>query len=225
MTPGQPLPAALLAERPEAVREGGANLLKQIDNIRAHGVTPVVAINAFPDDHPSEHDAIRELCQSVGVKAVVATHVRDGGQGAQALAEALIEAIDESRDAGNGFHFLYPDELPLTEKIERIATRLYGADGVDFAPAARSRLEAWQGQGYGELPVCIAKTHLSLSHEAGRLGAPRGWRLPVREVRLSAGAGFVYALCGDILTLPGLGPSPAATRIDIDENGTTVGLY
>jgi formate--tetrahydrofolate ligase len=225
MTPGQPLPAALLAERPEAVREGGANLLKQIDNIRAHGVTPVVAINAFPDDHPSEHDAIRELCQSVGVKAVVATHVRDGGQGAQALAEALIEAIDESRDAGNGFHFLYPDDMPLTEKIERIATRLYGADGVDFAPAARSRLEAWQGQGYGELPVCIAKTHLSLSHEAGRLGAPRGWRLPVREVRLSAGAGFVYALCGDILTLPGLGPSPAATRIDIDENGNTVGLY
>ncbi len=222
---GQPRPDALFAESPDEIREGGANLLKQIDNIRAHGITPVVAINAFPGDHASEHDAIRELCASVGVRVALSTHVRDGGQGAQALAEALIEAIDASHDAGSGFHFLYPDELPLIEKIERIATRLYGADGVDFAPTARERLEGWQRQGYGELPVCIAKTHLSLSHDAGRLGAPRGWRLPVREVRLSAGAGFVYALCGDILTLPGLGASPAATRLDIDENGDTVGLY
>jgi formate--tetrahydrofolate ligase len=221
LTPGQPLPASLLRENPEAVHEGSANLLKQIDNIRAHGITPVVAINAFPGDHPSEYAAIRELCESVGVRAVVATHVRDGGQGAQALAEAVVEAAE----AGGDFHFLYPAELPLAAKIERIATRLYGAEGVDFAPAARERLDAWQRRRHGRLPVCIAKTHLSLSADPRRLGAPTGWRLPVREVRLSAGAGFVYALAGDILTLPGFNASPAATRLDIDEDGETVGLF
>ncbi|MDN3522438.1 formate--tetrahydrofolate ligase [Halomonas ramblicola] len=225
VVPGQPLPVSLLGESPEEVREGGANLLKQIDNVRAHGLTPVVAINAFPGDHASEYAAIRELAASVGVRAEVSHHVRDGGEGALALAEALLEAIDEADEAGSDFHYLYPAELPLAEKIERIATRLYGADGVDFAPGTRERLEAWQRQGYGELPVCIAKTHMSLSHDARLLGAPTGWRLPVREVRLSAGAGFVYALAGDIRTLPGFNASPAATRLDIDENGETVGLY
>ncbi|NAW35213.1 formate--tetrahydrofolate ligase [Halomonas alimentaria] len=223
--PGQPLPASLLGESPDEVREGGANLLKQIDNVRAHGLTPVVAINAFPGDHPSEHAAIRELCASVGVRAEVSTHVRDGGEGAMALAEALISAIDEADTTGNGFHFLYPAEMALAEKIERIATRLYGAEGVDFAPGTRERLETWQRQGYGAYPVCIAKTHMSLSADPKRLGAPTGWRLPVREVRLSAGAGFVYALAGNILTMPGFSASPAATRLDIDEDGETVGLY
>lgn len=222
---GQPLPASLLAEAPEDVMAGGANLLKQIDNVRAHGLTPIVAINAFPGDHPSEHAAIRELCATQGVRAEVSQHVRDGGEGSLALAQALIEAIDQTDAGGNGFHYLYPAELPLAEKIECIATRLYGADGVDFAPGTRARLEAWQHQGYGAFPVCIAKTHMSLSHDAGRLGAPAGWRLPVREVRLSAGAGFVYALAGDIRTLPGLNASPAATRIDIDEDGHTQGLF
>ncbi|WP_280546623.1 MULTISPECIES: formate--tetrahydrofolate ligase [unclassified Halomonas] len=225
VVPGQPLPDSLLTESPDEVREGGANLLKQIDNVRAHGLSPVVAINAFPGDHPSEYAAIRELCDSVGVRAEVSRHVRDGGEGALALAEALIEAIDEANEAGNGFHFLYSAEMALAEKIERIATRLYGAEGVDFAPGTRERLEAWQRQGYGSFQVCIAKTHMSLSHDASRLGAPTGWRLPVREVRLSAGAGFVYALAGDIRTLPGLNASPAATRLDIDDNGEITGLY
>lgn len=222
--PGQPLPASLLGESPDEVREGGANLLKQIDNVRAHGLTPVVAINAFPGDHPSEHAAIRELCASVGVRAEVSTHVRDGGEGAMALAEALISAIDEADTTGNGFHFLYPAEMALAEKIERIATRLYGAEGVDFAPGTRERLETWQRQGYGAYPVCIAKTHMSLSADPKRLGAPTGWRLPVREVRLSAGAGFVYALAGNILTMPGFSASPAATRLDIDDQGEITGL-
>ncbi len=221
VVPGEPLPASLLAESPDEVREGGANLLKQIDNVRAHGLTPVVAINAFPGDHASEYTAIRELAASVGVRAEVSSHVRDGGEGALALAEAVAEAAE----AGGDFHYLYPAEQPLAEKIERIATRLYGADGVDFAPGTREQLEAWQRQGYGELPVCIAKTHMSLSHDASLLGAPSGWRLPVREVRLSAGAGFVYALAGDIRTLPGFNASPAATRLDIDDEGNTVGLY
>ena len=218
---GQPLPASLLAEHPEEIHEGGANLLKQIDNIRAHGLTPVVAINAFPGDHPSEYAAIRDLVASVGVRAEVSTHVRDGGYGAQALAEAVAEAAE----ADSNFDFLYPDELPLADKMERIATRIYGADGVDFASRARERLDTWQQQGYGTLPVCIAKTHLSLSSDQQQLGAPSGWRLPVREVRLSAGAGFVYALAGDIRTLPGFSASPACTRIDIDKNGDTVNLY
>nr|WP_300313781.1 formate--tetrahydrofolate ligase [Halomonas sp.] len=217
---GQPLPASLLAEHPDEVLEGGANLLKQIDNVRAHGLTPVVAINAFPSDHPSEHAAIRELTASVGVRAEVSTHVRDGGEGALALAEAIAEAAESKSD----FHFLYPAELPLADKIGRIATRLYGANGVDFAPQARERLDTWQRQGHGNLPVCIAKTHQSLSADPKQLGAPTGWRLPVREVRLSAGAGFVYALAGDIRTMPGLSTSPAATRIDIDEDGETINL-
>ncbi|SFU87176.1 formate--tetrahydrofolate ligase [Halomonas korlensis] len=225
VVPGQPLPASLLGESPDEVREGGANLLKQIDNVRAHGLTPVVAINAFPSDHQSEHTAIRELCASVGVRAEVSTHARDGGEGALGLAQALIETMNEADEAGSGFHFLYPADLPLAAKIERIATRLYGAEGVDFAPGVRERLETWQRQDYGTFPVCIAKTHMSLSHDASRLGAPTGWRLPVREVRLSAGAGFVYALAGDIRTMPGLSASPAATRLDIDEDGETVGLY
>ncbi|MCL7941035.1 formate--tetrahydrofolate ligase [Halomonas sp. ATCH28] len=221
VVPGQPLPASLLLESPDEVREGGANLLKQIDNVRAHGLDPVVAINAFPGDHESEVAAIRELCASAGVRAEVSSHVRDGGEGALALAEAVAEAAE----AGGDFQYLYPADLPLAEKIERIATRLYGAEGVDFAPGTRERLEAWQRQGYGAFPVCIAKTHMSLSSDPGRLGAPTGWRLPVREVRLSAGAGFVYALAGDIRTMPGFSASPAATRLDIDEKGNTVGLY
>lgn len=220
VVPGQPMPASLLAESPDDVREGGANLLKQVDNVRAHGLTPVVAINAFPGDHPSEIDAIRELAASVGVRAELSSHVGDGGEGALALAEAVAEAAE----AGGDFHYLYPAELSLTAKIERIATRLYGAEGVDFARGVRERLEAWEAQGYGVLPVCIAKTHMSLTHDASRLGAPTGWRLPVREVRLSAGAGFVYALAGDIRTMPGLGPSPAATRLDIDDLGEITGL-
>ena len=219
--PGQPLPTSLLAESPDEVREGGANLLKQIDNVRAHGLNPVVAINAFPSDHASEVDAIRELAASVGVRAELSRHVSDGGEGALALAEAVAEAAE----AGGDFRFLYPAEMPLTAKIERIATRLYGAEGVDFAPGVRARLEAWEHEGYGDLPVCIAKTHMSLSSDPARLGAPTGWRLPVREVRLSAGAGFVYALAGDIRTMPGLNASPAATRLDIDDEGNTVGLY
>ncbi|ALM54032.1 formate--tetrahydrofolate ligase [Halomonas huangheensis] len=218
---GQPLPASLLAEHPEEIYEGGANLLKQIDNVRAHGLNPVVAINAFPGDHPSEYAAIRDLAASVSVRAEVSTHVRDGGGGSQALAEAVAEAAEGEKD----FRFLYSDELPLASKIERIATRIYGAEGVDFAPQAHERLNVWQRQGYGSLPVCIAKTHLSLSSDPTRLGAPAGWRLPVREVRLSAGAGFVYALAGDIRTMPGFSTSPAATRIDIDESGETVNLY
>ncbi len=217
---GRGLPPALLAENPEEVALGASNLRKQLENIRLHGVRPVVAINAFPSDFPSEHRAIVEVAESLQVPAVVTTHFRDGGAGAALLAET----VDEVSRRPEGFRLLYPDQLPLREKVATVATRVYGADGVDWSPAAARRVDAFQREGLGALPVCIAKTHLSLSADPARVGAPRGWRLPVREVRASVGAGFVYVLCGEISTMPGLGSHPAAERIDIDADGEVVGL-
>ncbi len=217
---GKPLPDELLAENPDDVHAGAANLRKQIENVRMHGVSPVVCVNAFPTDHPSEHRAIREIAESMGARVAVSTHFADGGAGATELAEAVAEAAEEPSE----FRFLYPSSAPLAEKIETIATRVYGADGVSYTPAARKQLDRYERNGFGELPVCIAKTHLSISSDPKRLGAPTGWTLPVREVRASVGAGFVYPICGDMRTMPGLGSSPAATRIDLDADGEIVGL-
>ncbi|MGD0883103.1 MAG: formate--tetrahydrofolate ligase [Acidimicrobiales bacterium] len=218
---GKPLPPALLEENPDEVRLGGANLAKQIANVLLHGVTPVVAVNAFPGDFPSEYDAIREIAASLGVRCAVSTHFADGGAGAVELAEAVCAAAEEP----STFAFLYPLQASLREKIEAVATRVYGADGVDYMPAAARRIDQLEAGGFGGLPVCIAKTHLSISSDPTLRGAPTGWRLPVREVRLSAGAGFAYAICGDMRTMPGLGSHPAAFDIDIDDAGEVVGLY
>ena len=218
---GRPLPPALLAENPDDVRAGAANLVKQIENVRLHGVTPVIAINAFPDDFPSEYDTIREIAASLGVRCAVSTHFADGGAGARDLAQAVAEAAEEP----GSFSFLYPSEAPLRDKIGAIATRVYGADGVDYSPAAARALDRFESHGFGGLSVCIAKTHLSISSDPALKGAPTGWRLPVREVRLSAGAGFVYAICGDMRTMPGLGSHPAAFDIDLDADGQIIGLY
>jgi formate--tetrahydrofolate ligase len=217
---GRPLPYPLLEENPDEVHIGGANLRKQVDNVRMHGVTPVIAINAFPGDHASEHDAIRQIAAEMGVRVAVCTHFADGGSGATELAEAVLEAADEPSE----FQLLYRDEAPLREKIETVATRVYGADGVDYSPAASRQLDTYEHNGFGHLPVCIAKTHLSISSDPTLLGAPTGWRLPVREVRASVGAGFVYPICGEMRTMPGLGTSPAAFRIDLDNTGEIVGL-
>ena len=217
---GKPLPEDLLAENPDDVLAGAANLRKQIENVRLHGVSPVVAVNAFPTDHPSEHDAIREVAAAAGARSAVCTHFADGGRGAAELAEAVAEAADEPSD----FHFLYPSEASLREKIETVATRVYGADGVEYSPQASKQLDTYEKAGFGTLPVCIAKTHLSISSDPSLKGAPTGWTLPVREVRASVGAGFVYPICGEIRTMPGLGTNPAAARIDLDENGEIVGL-
>jgi formate--tetrahydrofolate ligase len=217
---GRPLPPDLLAENPDDVLAGAANLRKQLENVALHGVPPVVAINAFPTDHRSEHDAIREIAGQTGARSAVCTHFADGGRGAAELAEAVAEAADEPA----GFHFLYPDEASLTEKIETVARRVYGADGVSYAPQAARQIETYERAGFGRLPVCIAKTHLSISSDPALKGAPTGWTLPVREVRASVGAGFVYPICGDIRTMPGLSANPAAARIDLDENGEIVGL-
>jgi formate--tetrahydrofolate ligase len=217
---GKPLPPELLRENPDDVEAGAANLRKQIENIRVHGVPPVVAINAFPDDFASEHEAIRQIADELGVRAAVCTHFADGGRGAAALAEAVAEAAEEP----SSFRFLYPDQASLKEKIETVATRIYGADGVDYSAQALRQLETYERAGFGTLPVCIAKTHLSISSDPKLKGAPTGWRLPVREVRASVGAGFVYPICGEMRTMPGLGSSPAATRIDLDSHGAVVGL-
>jgi formate--tetrahydrofolate ligase len=217
---GRPLPEAMLAENTDEVHEGGANLRKQIENIRLHGVSPVVAINAFPGDHPSEHAAIAEIAASMGVRSAVCTHFADGGQGATELAYAVAEAADEPSD----FRFLYPDSAPLREKIETVARKVYGADGVDYDMSAARQIDAYERNGFGDLQVCIAKTHLSISSDASLKGAPTGWRLPVREVRASVGAGFIYPICGDMRTMPGLGAHPAAHRIDLDADGGIINL-
>ena len=217
---GRPLPEEMLVENPDDIFSGGANLIKQIDNIRVHGVTPVVAINAFPSDFDSEHDAIRSIAEEAGAKAAVATHFSDGGRGAAELAEAVLEAAAAPSD----FHFLYPDDASLRDKIYSVATKIYGAAAVEYDLVASRQLDSYEHNGFGHLPVCIAKTHLSISSDPKLKGAPIGWTLPVRQARASVGAGFVYPVCGDMRTMPGLSGSPAAERIDIDENGEIVGL-
>jgi formate--tetrahydrofolate ligase len=217
---GRPLPPEMVKENPDDVWAGAANLRKQVENIRIHGVTPVVAINAFPTDHPSEQAAVREIAEELGVRSAICNNFAEGGRGATELAEAVDEAAREP----SSFHFLYPAEATLREKIETIATKVYGADGVEYYPPAAEQLDSFERNGFGKLCICIAKTHLSISSDPKLKGAPTGWKLPVREVRASVGAGFVYPICGDMRTMPGLPSSPNAMRIDIDDEGEIVGL-
>ncbi|MGI9028974.1 MAG: formate--tetrahydrofolate ligase [Ilumatobacteraceae bacterium] len=217
---GKALPPELLEERPDDVEAGAANLRKQIENVQVHGVTPVVAINAFPTDHASEHDVIRRVAESMGARVAVCTHFADGGAGATDLARAVVEACDEP----SSFHTLYADDASLRDKIETVATKVYGAGRVDYLPAAARQLDSYERNGFGNLPVCIAKTHLSISADASLKGAPTGHVLTVREARASVGAGFIYPICGEMRTMPGLGSHPAAAIIDFDEHGEIVGL-
>ena len=217
---GKPLPPELLAESVDDVRAGLANLAHHIDIVEAFGVPAVVAINAFPDDHASEHEAIAEFAASRGVRCAVTRHVADGGAGAEDLARAVLEACEEPSD----ITFTYGLEEPLTAKIEALATGVYGADRVEFSPAAARDLGRLQALGFGGLPVLVAKSHLSTTADPTLRGAPSGWVLPVREVRLAAGAGYVYALTGEITTMPGLGAHPAAESIDLGADGRIVGL-
>jgi formyltetrahydrofolate synthetase len=220
---GKPLDPALTTENVEAVRAGAANLAKHIEIVSAYGVPVVVAMNAFPTETPAEFEAIREVSLAAGARdAVVTTNFAEGGKGAEALAAAVWDAAEQG---GGAFQLLYPDEMPLREKIETIATKVYGAAGVDFAPAATKALAEYEAFGYGHLPVCVAKTHLSLSHDPNLKGRPTGFRFPVREVRLAAGAGFIYPLAGDMRTMPGLPSHPAGEKIDIDADGNVVGLF
>jgi formate--tetrahydrofolate ligase len=217
---GRSLPPEMLEENPEDVRLGAANLRRHIEIVKHFGVSPVVAINAFPTDYDSELDVIRQIAAEAGVRVAVTRHVADGGKGATELAKLVIEAANEP----NSFHYLYNLDLPLVDKIEKIAMEIYGADGIDPTPAVAKQLRRFEVLGYGEYPVVIAKTHLSLSSDPTLRGAPTGWRMPVREVRAAVGAGYVYAICGEMRTMPGLPKHPGAERIDIDEDGNVVGL-
>jgi formate--tetrahydrofolate ligase len=222
---GKPLDSALSTENVAAVTAGAQNLVKQIENGRAFGIPVVVAVNAFPTDTAAEHEAIQAAAIAAGARAaVVTTHFTDGGAGAAALAEAVWAAATSGEAK---FASIYADDLPLAQKIETVAKRIYGADGVDVAPAAAKRLARLEELGYGQLPVCMAKTQYSLSHDASKLGRPTGFRVPVRSVTLAAGAGFVTAVCGDMRLMPGLNKSPGGERIDLDleHGGEIVGLF
>ncbi len=220
---GKPLDPALQQENVEAVTRGAANLAKQIENVLLFNVPVVVAINAFPTDTPAEVEAIRQVALAAGARdAVVANNWAEGGAGATDLAAATWAAAEKGAP---NFQLLYPDEAPLMDKIEAIATKVYGADGVDYLPAARKQLAQYEALGFGHLPICMAKTQYSLSADANLKGRPSGFRIPIREVRLSAGAGFVTPLAGEMRTMPGLPSRPGGENIDLDANGEIVGLF
>jgi formate--tetrahydrofolate ligase len=220
---GKPLDPALSVENVWACTDGSKNLVKQIENVRAFNVPVVVAINYFPTDTAAEIEAVQEVALSAGaVAAPVTRHFAEGGGGATDLAEAVWMAASAGAP---DFRLLYPDDAPLIAKIEAIATQIYGADGVDLLPSAVKALKLFEELGFGHLPICMAKTQYSLSHDAALKGCPTGFRVPIRDVRLSAGAGFVTPLVGEMRTMPGLPSKPGGENIDIDAEGNIVGLF
>ena len=215
--------AALGSEDLSALEKGLPNLLKHVENItKVYGLPAVVAINQFDSDTDAEIAMIRDACGKYGVRVALSQVWAKGGEGGEELAREVLRIIDEAKP---DFHFAYESAAPLTDKIEAVARKVYGADGVDYAPAAAKELQRLTELGYGDLPVCMAKTQYSLSDDAGKLGAPTGFRIKVQKVKVSAGAGFVVVLTGDIMTMPGLPKVPAAEHIDVDENGVITGLF
>lgn len=209
-------------ENLEALEAGLPNLLQHVENITGVYKLPcVVAINRFPTDTEAELALVEEKCKELGVNVALSEVWAKGGKGGIALAEEVVRLCEEPND----FAFCYESDLSLVEKIEAIATRIYHADGVDFAPAAKNELAQLESLGFGHMPVCMAKTQYSFSDDAALLGAPRGFRITVKKAKVSAGAGFVVALTGDIMTMPGLPKEPAACRIDVDETGKISGLF
>jgi formate--tetrahydrofolate ligase len=206
-----------------AVRRGSDNLAKHVENVRTFGLVPVVALNHFSGDSDAEVSAVLDICRGWGVRAAVSRGWELGGAGTMELAEAVGQAMTTADRAA--FHQLYPDDWPLARKIETIATQMYGADGVAIAPSAAAKLARWESLGYGRLPVCMAKTQNSLSDDARKLGRPRRFTVTVRDAKLAAGAGFVVAYAGDILTMPGLPRTPGAETMDVDADGNIVGLF
>jgi formate--tetrahydrofolate ligase len=210
------------AEDLDAVRRGVDNLAQHIAIVRAYGLPCVVSVNAFPSDTQAEVDLMRGLAAEAGAETVVVNRgFAEGGPGAVELAEAVVETCERPND----FHQLTPDGASIREQVEAIATRVYGADGVEYLPQAEKDLARMDQLGFGSLPVCMAKTHLSLTHDPTLVNRPRGWRLPVRGMVPSAGAGFVVVLCGDMQRMPGLGRTPAYLNMDVAPDGRTVGLF
>jgi formate--tetrahydrofolate ligase len=219
---GKPLPPEMLEKNLADIEAGAANMRRHIENIKKHGVTPVVAINNFEGDHPEEIEALRQIAvESGALGAAVGRHFAQGGAGAVELAEMVISAAAQP----NQFRYLYDLDQPIKRKIEIIATEIYGAGGVAYEPLAERQIRDYEANGFGGLPICMAKTHLSFSHDPALKGAPTGFTLPIREVRASVGAGFIYPICGEMTTMPGLPEHPAAEKVDIDENGQIVGLF
>jgi len=222
--PGKPLDTEALAkENLEALDKGCENLDKQIENVLLHGVPCIVALNHFPTDSDREVAFVLERAKKAGASAAVVSKVwAEGGAGGIDLAKAVID-VTENEPAD--FRFLYSLDAPIKEKIETIATKVYGADGVDYLPLANRQIRRYTRLGFGNLPICMAKTHLSLSHDPNLKGRPRGFRVTVREVRASMGAGFLYPLLGEMRTMPGLPSKPAGAGMDIDEDGRITGLF
>jgi formate--tetrahydrofolate ligase len=219
---GRPLDPGLMREDLKAVEDGMPNLDKQIENARLFGVPVVVAINAFPTDTDAEVELIRQRSLAAGAEGAYRSDVwAKGGAGAEDLARAVLKAAERPKQ----FRFLYELERPIKEKIETIATTIYGAAGVDYLPAAEQQIKKYTELGYANLPICMAKTHLSISHDPNLKGRPSGFRVSIREVRASMGAGFLYPLLGEMRTMPGLPSEPNTWKIDLDDDGNVVGLF
>ncbi len=219
---GKPLPAELLKENLGALEKGSENLVKHIENAHLFGVPVVVAVNRFESDTDREIALVEKFARDSGAEGAYLSDVwARGGGGAISLAEAVVHACKKP----SKFKFLYASDLPIKEKIERIAEKIYGADGVDYLPAAQAKIKMYTEMGFDKLPICMAKTHLSISHDENLKGRPRKFRVTVRDVHASVGAGFLYPLCGDMRTMPGLPSVPAGTCVDIDEHGKITGLF
>lgn len=219
---GRSLDPELSEENVEAVREGLGNLIKQISNVLRYGVPVVVAINHFPSDSEREIELVRKASLEAGATDVAVSRVfADGGAGGEELARATVKAAEQ----GSTFDYLYPLDAPIKTKIETIATEMYGAGSVVYTPQANRAIRHYTRLGYETLPICMAKTHLSLSGDASLKGRPEGFELMVREVRASAGAGFIYPIIGEMRTMPGLGKNPAGLNVDLDDDGNIVGLF
>jgi methylenetetrahydrofolate dehydrogenase (NADP+)/methenyltetrahydrofolate cyclohydrolase/formyltetrahydrofolate synthetase/formate--tetrahydrofolate ligase len=219
---GRPLDPAYTEENLELLEKGVANLEANIKIAKQFGIPVVVAVNRFPTDTDAEIELVRKAAEGFGAEAAVESTVwANGGKGGAKLAEAVVQACEKP----SNFRFLYPLEIPIKEKIETIATKVYGADGVDYSPEAEAKINLYTKLGYDKLPLCMAKTHLSLSHDPNLKGVPKGFILPIRDIRASVGAGFLYPLCGEMRTMPGLPSKPAFLNVDIDEQGRIVGLF
>lgn len=209
-------------ENLEALAKGCANLDKHIENMKKFGLPVVVAINRFPSDTDAELEFLRKHCLEMGVRPALSEVVVKGGDGGIELAKAVLETLESEKP---DFHVLYDEKLPIKEKINILATEIYGADGVVYTAGAEKNIETLTKLGYDKMPLCMAKTQFSLTDDPTKMGAPKGWKLTVREVRASAGAGFLVCLTGEIMTMPGLPKKPAAEAVDIDENGKIAGLF
>ena len=219
---GRPLPKEVVERNDELLAAGCQNLAKQIENMRLHNIPVVVAVNRFTGDHDEEIELIRREAVKAGAEDAVPSEVwARGGAGGEELARAVVKAAEKPSD----MQFLYDVEASIKEKIETIATKIYGADGVDYEPLAEQKIRLFTRNGYDKLPMCMAKSHLSLSHDPNLKGRPTGFRVPIRDIRASIGAGFLYPLLGTMSTMPGLPSEPAGNRVDIDEEGKIVGLF